>query len=204
MTETFMAAGLVALAYLLGSLPFGLLFTRWGGGGDIRQQGSGNIGASNVLRGGRRGLALLTLLADMGKAMPAVWLAQAMLPSSGIAILAALAAMLGHMLPVWLRFRGGKGVATFLGGLILLSWPLALAYALLWALIVGVSRYASLASLSAHAAIALAVLVHAREPFLPAAAPFLAWFVVISLALTLWAHRANISRLRNGTENRIG
>ena len=107
--------GLLALGYLLGSVPFGLLLTRWSGSGDVRQQGSGNIGASNVLRGGRRTLAALTLLADMGKAMPAVWLAQQTHGSAFVPflpVLAALAAMLGHCFPLWLKFRGGWGSST--------------------------------------------------------------------------------------------
>lgn len=195
---------LLALAYLCGSLPFGVLLTRWSRGGDVRAQGSGNIGASNVLRSGRRGLALLTLMADLGKALPAVWLAAALAPGSPLAALAGLAAIGGHMFPVWLRFRGGKGVATFLGGLCLLSWPLALFYAGLWALIALVSRTASLASLGAHGVIAVAALVHARAPFLPASDAFLPWFVLAGLALSLWAHRANIERLRRGCEYKIG
>jgi len=198
--------GLVLLGYLLGSVPFGLLLTRWSGSGDVRQQGSGNIGASNVLRGGRRALAALTLLADMGKAMPAVWLAQQTHGSAFVPflpVLAALAAMLGHCFPLWLKFRGGKGVASFLGGLVMLSWPLALLYAALWLAIVLVSRIASLGSLGAHGLLLLAALAQLGAPGLFGHAPALALFVLASFCLMLWTHRANLVRLKSGSEHRI-
>jgi glycerol-3-phosphate acyltransferase PlsY len=181
--------------YLLGSIPFGLVFTRLGGTQDIRQIGSGSIGATNVLRTGRKGLAAATLLADVLKGVAAVLLAGWWFgPDAGL--VAGAAAFVGHLFPVWLRFKGGKGVATGLGVLLVVSWKAALVAALIWIIVAAASRYSSLASLIASAA-----------------APVILWFIgaptealmfVMLALLTLFMHRANIARLANGTEGKIG
>jgi glycerol-3-phosphate acyltransferase PlsY len=180
--------------YLLGSIPFGLLLTRAAGAGDIRSIGSGNIGATNVLRTGRKDLAAATLGLDALKGTAAVLLGGYFSP--GAAIVAALGAFIGHIAPVWLGFRGGKGVATFLGCLLGLYWPAAALFAVVWLAVAGVWRYSSLSALVASVA---------------AAALF--WFegrsgegaVVLAMAALLWwKHRDNIARLVAGTETRIG
>jgi glycerol-3-phosphate acyltransferase PlsY len=181
--------------YLLGSIPFGLVFTRLGGTQDIRQIGSGSIGATNVLRTGRKGLAAATLLADVLKGVAAVLLAGWWFgPDAGL--VAGAAAFVGHLFPVWLKFKGGKGVATGLGVLLVVSWKAALVAALIWIIVAAASRYSSLASLIASAA-----------------APVILWFIgaptealmfVMLALLTLFMHRANIARLANGTEGKIG
>jgi acyl phosphate:glycerol-3-phosphate acyltransferase len=181
--------------YLLGSIPFGLVFTRLGGTQDIRQIGSGSIGATNVLRTGRKGLAAATLLADVLKGIAAVLLAGWWFgPDAGL--VAGAAAFVGHLFPVWLKFKGGKGVATGLGVLLVVSWKAALVAALIWIIVAAASRYSSLASLIASAA-----------------APVILWFIgaptealmfVMLALLTLFMHRANIARLANGTEGKIG
>jgi glycerol-3-phosphate acyltransferase PlsY len=182
------------LAYLLGSIPFGLVLTRLAGYGDIRQIGSGNIGATNVLRTGSRVLAALTLLLDAGKGAAAVLIARAFGPD--MAALAAGAAFLGHVFPVWLGFKGGKGVATAGGILLAYAWPVGLATLGTWLLVAVLTRYSSLAALAA------AVL-----------APLYAWLitretrpteVVIFLAIViLLRHSANIRRLLKGEESKI-
>ena len=183
------------LGYLLGSIPFGLVFTTLAGTQDIRQIGSGSIGATNVLRTGRYGLAAATLLADALKGTVAVLLA-AWWFGHNAGLVAGLAAFLGHLFPVWLRFKGGKGIATGLGVMVAVSWKVAIAVAIVWLLIAAASRYSSLASLSASVV-----------------APTLLWFVgmpaealtfAIMAALTFIMHRANIARLLSGTENKIG
>jgi acyl phosphate:glycerol-3-phosphate acyltransferase len=183
------------VGYLLGSIPCGLLFTRFAGSGDIRQVGSGNIGATNVLRTGRKGLAAATLLCDMLKGTAAVLLVGALF-GFNISLFAGLAAVLGHVFPVWLNFKGGKGVATYIGVLIAVSWPVAIVYGLIWATVAGLTRYSSLAGLIACAA-----------------TPFLLWFLAAlkpALLFTLLTvvifvmHRGNIARLLAGTEPKIG
>jgi glycerol-3-phosphate acyltransferase PlsY len=183
-------------AYMLGSIPFGLILTRIAGLGDIRSIGSGNIGATNVLRTGKRALALCTLLLDALKGTVAVLLAKyidAEVPA--VAALAGVLALLGHMYPVWLRFKGGKGVATALGIWLGLSAPVFACMAAAWALAAWASRTSSVG--------ALAMIVAA-----PVAANFIAPDYIpvayITLALVLWRHRANIERLRHGTEPKIG
>ena len=184
-----------ALAYLLGSVPFGLVITRLMGLGDLRAIGSGNIGATNVLRTGHKGAALATLLLDAAKGGVAVLIARAVLAEDA-AQLAALAAFLGHSFPVWLGFRGGKGVATFLGTLIALAWPVGLAVCATWAATALITRISSLAALVATASSTLWLLGlgHGR---------MLALGAVLTL-LIYQRHSANIARLRAGTEPRIG
>ncbi|MGH7046055.1 MAG: glycerol-3-phosphate 1-O-acyltransferase PlsY [Stellaceae bacterium] len=185
--------GAALFGYLLGSVPFGLLLSRLAGHGDIRRIGSGNIGATNVLRTGSKGLAALTLLLDVGKGVVVVLVAQAWSPRA--ALVAGLFVILGHMFPVWLGFRGGKGVATGLGVLLALSWPVALVAGAVWLAVACVSRYASLAALLA------AVAAAAVAPFLTNAAAAL--LVAIIALLIILRHHANIGRLIAGTESRI-
>jgi glycerol-3-phosphate acyltransferase PlsY len=189
----YFIAALVA-GYLLGSIPFGLIFTRLAGLGDVRNIGSGNIGATNVLRTGRKGLAAATLLADALKGTLAVVLAGLWGPNT--ALLAALGAFLGHLFPVWLGFKGGKGVATYLGCLVGLQPVAALAFAAIWLAMAAAMRYSSLAALVASAATP-AVLWYLGER---QAAEL---FVVLTVLLW-WKHRGNIKRLLAGTEGRIG
>jgi acyl phosphate:glycerol-3-phosphate acyltransferase len=181
------------LGYLLGSIPFGLLLTRLAGYGDIRSMGSGNIGATNVLRTGSKGLAALTLLLDLAKGAAAVVIAQGW--GDEASLVAAGCVILGHMFPVWLGFRGGKGVATALGVLIPLAWPVAVIAALLWLVTALLSHYSSLATLVA--AIASAGLA----PLLVDGATAL---VIVAIALLIiLLHHSNIRRLIAGTESRI-
>ena len=187
----FLAAAI--LGYLLGSIPFGLVLTRFAGQGDIRRMGSGNIGATNVLRTGSKGLAALTLLFDVGKGFAAAAIARHWGPQA--ALVAGLCAILGHMFPVWLGFRGGKGVATALGVLMALAWPVALVAALIWLAVAFYSRYSSLAALIASVASA------AIAPFLADRATALL-IAIIALLLVL-RHQANIRRLIAGRESRI-
>jgi acyl phosphate:glycerol-3-phosphate acyltransferase len=185
----------VLFGYLCGSVPFGILLTRLAGGPDLRSIGSGNIGATNVLRTGRKGLAAATLLGDMLKGTLAVLFTGYFL-GQPFALVAAIGAFFGHLFPVWLRFRGGKGVATYIGLLLGLVWPAAIVFGIIWLAIAAASRYSSLAALLASAAT-------------PA---FLWWLSGIQVALVfallsvlLWfMHRANIRRLLAGTEDRIG
>ena len=189
-------AALIALAvgYLLGTIPFGLLLTRVAGLGDIRAIGSGNIGATNVLRTGNKGLAAATLLGDMLKGTAAVLLAG--LFGETAAMAAGLGAFLGHLFPVWLGFRGGKGVATSAGVLLGLAWPFALAFGAIWIAVAALSRYSSLSALVASAAVPPLLLAFGRPEL---AALFAA------LAVLLWIrHAENIRRLLAGTEGRIG
>jgi glycerol-3-phosphate acyltransferase PlsY len=188
------ALAALAFGYLVGSIPFGVLATRLGGAGDIRNVGSGNIGATNVLRTGRKDLAAVTLLGDMLKGTFAVLVAWNWGLST--ALLAALGAFLGHLFPVWLGFRGGKGVATFLGCLIGLKPLAALLFACIWLLVAFMTRYSSLSALTASAATPF-VLWSLGEPQMAALAVLLA-------ALLWWKHRENIARLMAGREGRIG
>ena len=150
------------LGYFCGSIPFGLLLTRFAGAGDLRAIGSGNIGATNVLRTGRKGLAAATLLLDVLKATFAV-VAGSLVFGRETGLAAAAGALLGHLYPVWLRFRGGKGVATFLGGLIGVAWPAAVAFAVAWLGVAALTRYSSAAALAATAASPLAAAAIGRN-----------------------------------------
>jgi glycerol-3-phosphate acyltransferase PlsY len=185
----------LAFGYALGSIPFGLLLTRLAGLRDIREIGSGNIGATNVLRTGRRDLAVATLVCDALKGTVAV-LSAAHYGGPDAAVAAGLGAFLGHLFPLWLKFKGGKGVATFIGLLIAFAWPVALGFCAIWLAVAAVSRYSSLAALIASAAtpVLLSALGQPHEAVL---------FTV--LAALLWAmHRGNILRILAGTEGRIG
>ena len=194
MSEAFQPVAF-GIGYLLGSIPFGLILTRLAGTPDLRSIGSGNIGATNVLRTGRKGLAAATLLLDMLKGTAAVLIAGA-LSGPNAAMLAALGAFLGHLFPVWLRFRGGKGVAVYIGVLLGLFWPAALLFCAIWLATAIAFRYSSLSAL-------VASLV---TPF------FLWWLGDLALAtlsagltvLLFYMHRANIKRLLAGAEGKIG
>jgi len=184
-----------ALGYLLGSIPFGLVLTRLIGLGNLREIGSGNIGATNVLRTGNKAAAALTLLLDGGKGAAAVLVARS-LAGEDAAQLAGLAAFAGHCYPVWLRFQGGKGVATFLGLLLALAWPVGIAACLTWLATALMLRISSLAALVA------AVLAPVWAGLLGSGDAV--GLCVCLAALILWRHRGNIARLRAGTEPRIG
>lgn len=182
------------IGYLLGSIPFGLLLTRIAGTVDVRSIGSGNIGATNVLRTGRKDLAAATLLLDALKGTAAVLIGARLAPEG--AMIAALAAFVGHVAPVWLGFRGGKGVATYLGGLFALYWPAGLTFCAVWLTVAAVTRYSSLSALVASLAAPALLFIQGRGA--EAA-------VVTAMAALLWVkHRENIARLRAGTESRIG
>ena len=184
----------LVLGYLLGSIPFGVVLTRIGGAGDLRNIGSGNIGATNVLRTGRKGLAAATLLLDLLKGSAAVLLVQWLLP--GEQMIAAGAAFLGHCFPVWLRFRGGKGVATLMGIVVALHWPLGVVYAAVWLGLLGTVRISSLAGMIAAASAPVAAALFGRFDLV---------LLLLALALiVLWKHGENIDRLLAGTEPRIG
>ena len=201
-----------ALGYALGSVPFGLLLTRATGAGDLRAIGSGNIGATNVLRTGRKGLAAATLLLDMGKGAAAVLLARHFAQGIPLAVVAAaLGALIGHCYPVWLRFRGGKGVATMLGISFGLDWRIGVASALVWAAAARASRISSVGGIASAIAAPTAafVLYKLTLPFLANASLVFGLFVnavalTLMAVLVIWKHRANIARLANGTEPRIG
>lgn len=182
------------LGYALGSIPFGLILTRLTGAGDLRAIGSGNIGATNVLRTGRKGLAAATLLLDMGKGLLAVLLAWRWFPEA--AGIAALGAFLGHCFPVWLRFKGGKGVATLMGVSLGLAWPIGLAYAVTWVGLLVVTRISSLAGMTAAVVAPIAALATGNADF--------ALVLAVLAGIVLFLHRANIGRLRAGIEPRIG
>jgi glycerol-3-phosphate acyltransferase PlsY len=192
----------LAFGYLCGSIPFGLILTRLAGTQDIRSIGSGNIGATNVLRTGRKGLAAATLIGDALKGTVAVLAVYSYYGSEyqyfarELAIPAALGAFLGHLFPIWLGFKGGKGVATYIGILFALAWPAAIAFCLIWLAVAALTRYSSLAALVASAATPFALWMLDR---LPEAALFGA------LTVLLWImHRTNIARLVSGTEGKIG
>jgi glycerol-3-phosphate acyltransferase PlsY len=185
----------LVIGYLFGSIPFGLLITRRAGTADLRSIGSGNIGATNVLRTGRKGLAATTLLGDMLKGTVAVLLARYLFgPEAAIA--AGLGAFLGHILPIWLKFKGGKGVATYIGVLLGLWWPAALIFCAVWLAIAAITRYSSLAALIASAVIPPMLLWLQHMPLA-------ALFAVLS-AILWFKHRANIRRLMDGSEGKIG
>ncbi|WP_127143403.1 glycerol-3-phosphate 1-O-acyltransferase PlsY [Pelagibacterium montanilacus] len=183
------------IGYGLGSIPFGLVATRLAGLGDVRSIGSGNIGATNVLRTGRKDLAALTLIGDAGKGALAVFLTLWLI-SPRAALVAGVAAFVGHVFPVWLGFKGGKGVATYIGTLLALSWPVGLIFCAIWLLVAVTTRYSSLSALVAACVAPIAALILSGPPL-----------TIACLALTLtlmFTHRANIARLRAGTETRIG
>ena len=184
----------LGLGYLLGSIPFGLLLTRLTGKGDIRDIGSGSIGATNVLRTGSKGLAALTVLLDAGKGALAVWLAQRFFP--GFEAHAAAGALVGHLYPVWLRFKGGKGVATLLGILIPLLPMAALVYAVLWIAVFLLIRISSVAGMAAAVSAPISAVALGDQ----ARFPLLLGFAI----LVVWKHQANIRRLLAGTEPRVG
>jgi acyl phosphate:glycerol-3-phosphate acyltransferase len=192
--DTFLIVALL-LGYLLGSIPFGLILTRLAGTQDLRSIGSGNIGATNVLRTGHRGLAAATLISDMLKGTIAVIIAGSF-GGPDAAMLAAIGAFLGHLFPVWLKFRGGKGVAVYIGVLIGLFWPAAVVFCVLWLATAAITRYSSLSALVASFVTPI----------------FLWWFGHLALAslfavltlLLFYMHRENIKRLQAGTEGKIG
>lgn len=188
-------AAAIIFGYLLGSIPFGLIITRIAGLGDVRRIGSGNIGATNVLRTGNKKLAALTLLLDALKGTVAVLVAATWGPAFGIA--AGFAAFLGHLFPVWLGFKGGKGVATYLGVLLALAWKAALVFAIVWLAIAYLTRYSSLAALLAAVAVPLSLFFW----FGPAS---VAWLFTVMSVIVFFKHHANIRRLLDGNETRIG
>ena len=183
------------LAYLLGSIPFGLVITRAFGLGDLRAIGSGNIGATNVLRTGNKGAAAATLVLDAGKGAVAVLVARHLAGESA-ALVAGFAAFLGHIFPVWLGFRGGKGVATFLGTMLALAWPVGIAACLTWLATAFAFRRSSLAALVAAASTPLWLWLFGR--------PDAIWLGVALAVLVFVRHHANIRRLLDGTEPKIG
>ena len=180
--------------YVCGAIPFGLILTRVAGTADLRAIGSGNIGATNVLRTGRKDLAALTLLLDLLKGTVAVWIVARF--ASGPTLLAALGAFLGHLFPAWLKFRGGTGVATFLGCLLGVAWQAALAFGIVWLAVAFLTRTSSAAALAASALTPIVLFILGRSD---------AALMFGLMAILLWVkHRANISRLAAGTESRIG
>jgi glycerol-3-phosphate acyltransferase PlsY len=186
----------LVIGYLLGAIPFGLILTRLAGTADLRAIGSGNIGATNVLRTGRKDLAAATLALDALKATAAYLIVFGLFHDETVALAGAAGAFLGHLYPVWLKFKGGKGVATFLGGLIGAAWPAALVFAVVWLAVAAITRYSSAAALAASLAAPISAfwLADAHVAFLFG-----------MLAALLWIkHAANIARLRAGTESRIG
>ncbi|AZN99743.1 glycerol-3-phosphate 1-O-acyltransferase PlsY [Mesorhizobium sp. M9A.F.Ca.ET.002.03.1.2] len=192
-----MAYGIIlalVFGYLLGSIPFGLLITRAAGLGDVRNIGSGNIGATNVLRTGNKGLAAATLLLDALKGTAAVLIAGRFAPELGP--WAGLGAFLGHLFPVWLGFKGGKGVATYIGVLIALAWQVALVFAVVWLAVAFLFRYSSLAALTAAVVVPIALYVLST--------PQIAGLFALMSLIVIIKHRANIARLLAGTEGKIG
>ncbi len=200
--------GTLALAavggYLLGSIPFGVILTRLVTGEDVRSIGSGNIGATNVLRTGRKDLALATLILDAGKGAAAFLIAKALFPGvPAIAAVAGGAAFLGHLFPVWLGFKGGKGVATFMGLLLAAAWPLGLMAIATWLIVAVLFRMSSFAALVAALASPLLALLPLPLAGLPASGPVLA--LAVASAFLIWLrHHENIARILKGTEPRIG
>jgi glycerol-3-phosphate acyltransferase PlsY len=200
MTIGIYIAALV-LGYLFGSIPFGLILTKLAGTQDLRSIGSGNIGATNVLRTGRKGLAAATLLLDALKGTAAVILAATLAsstgaPSANAAMLAALGAFLGHLFPVWLKFKGGKGVAVYIGVLLGLFWPGAVVFCVLWLATAFTSRYSSLSALVASFITPIFLWWFGHDALA-------SLFAVLTLLL-FWMHRENIKRLQAGTESKIG
>ncbi len=198
MPSSWADAGVIAacalVAYLAGSIPFGLLFTMAKGHGDIRALGSGNIGATNVLRTGDKTLALATLLCDLGKGLVPVLIAARF--SAEPAAAAAIFAPLGHIFPPWLGFKGGKGVATAAGALIAYAWPVALAAFATWIAVAVLFRYSSLAAVTAAASAPVYAWLLSRQPGMTLVVLFIAIVVI-------WRHSGNIARLRRGEESKI-
>ncbi len=187
-------AFVLILGYLLGSIPFGVLLTRITGAGDLRQIGSGNIGATNVLRTGRKGLAAATLLLDLLKGVAAVLIGAWLVDGGGP--MAGAMAFIGHCYPVWLRFAGGKGVATMMGVVAALHWPAGVVFALVWLGALFATKRSSVGGMSAAVSAPIAMAAFGRIELVP---------VTLALALVLlWRHRANIARLANGTEPKVG
>ncbi len=184
----------VVLGYLLGSIPFGLLLTRLTSGKDLRSLGSGNIGATNVLRTGNKAMAALTLLLDIGKGGAAVLLATQV--SQGLGVLAGMGAFLGHLYPIWLRFNGGKGVATLLGVVAALSWQAGVIFALIWIGSLAIWRYSSVGGMLAAMSVPVSAVILEEFTWVP-------MFIGFAL-LVLWKHRANIERLFAGEEPKVG
>ncbi|MFS0771988.1 glycerol-3-phosphate 1-O-acyltransferase PlsY [Sphingomonas sp. 1P08PE] len=196
LTELLWVAPALALAigYVLGSIPFGVILTRAGGAGDLRQIGSGNIGATNVLRTGRKGLAAATLLLDLLKGSAAVLLVEALFPGEGP--LAAIGAFVGHCYPVWLGFRGGKGVATLMGVVLALHWPSGLVYAAVWLGLLAALRISAVAGMAAAISAPVAAALWGRFDLV---------LMLLAFALiVVWKHGDNIERLLAGTEPRVG
>jgi glycerol-3-phosphate acyltransferase PlsY len=184
----------IGIGYLLGSIPFGLVLTRLTGAGDLRAIGSGNIGATNVLRTGRKGLAAATRLLDMAKGAVAVMIGQRFGPD--YALMAGAAAFIGHVYPVWLKFRGGKGVATMLGVTLALNWVLGLVFALVWLGALAATRISSVSGMSAAISAPIAASLIGQMGM---------GYALLALALiVIWKHSANIGRLIDGTEPRVG
>lgn len=199
MTAGLAPALVMLLGYGLGSIPFGIILTRLAGAGDLRQIGSGNIGATNVLRTGRKGLAAATLLLDLVKGAAAVLLGYRLLGADALVnggAMAGVMAFIGHCYPVWLRFRGGKGVATMMGVVVALAWPVGLIFAVAWIGMLAITRISSAGGITAALSAPVACVAMGRlDLFAPMA----------SMALiVLWRHRANIARLLRGEEPRIG
>ena len=195
---------LVALGgYLLGSIPFGVVITRAAGAGDVRNIGSGNIGATNVLRTGRKDLALATLLLDAGKGAVALLIARWLFGSELAGAIAGGAAFIGHLFPVWLKFKGGKGVATFFGLLIAAHWPLGLLAGATWLIVAFLLRYSSLAALIASFMAPIYAFLPIPALGLPVGEPII--LLAFVTAVLIWIrHHENIARLLKGTEPRIG
>ena len=190
----------ISIAYLLGSIPFGYLLVRIFRKEDIRTTGSGNIGATNVARSGAKGLAIATLLLDLGKAFLAVRIAQYLVPGNyDVAVLAAVAAILGHIFPIWLRFRGGKGVASALGVFLALTWPSAFCILAVFVIVFALTKYVSLASIVGAASFPFFgfYFVSMRTPIVMTGFLFIPFLIIVK-------HHQNIRRLLSGTENRFG
>ncbi|HWJ69009.1 MAG TPA: glycerol-3-phosphate 1-O-acyltransferase PlsY [Sphingobium sp.] len=195
-----MPALVIVIGYCLGSIPFGLLLTRLGGAGDLRAIGSGNIGATNVLRTGRKSLAAGTVLLDGLKGAVAVWVGVWLIPDGGAGLngagLGGVMALIGHCFPIWLGFRGGKGVATMLGVVLALAWPAGLVFAIVWLGGLALSRISSVGGMAAAISAPLAAWALGLTGLLTT-------FAVMTV-LVLWRHRSNIARLLRGREPRIG
>ncbi|MBB3657597.1 glycerol-3-phosphate acyltransferase PlsY [Rhizobium sp. BK650] len=190
-----LALAAVVVGYLLGSIPFGLILTRAAGLGDVRSIGSGNIGATNVLRTGNKKLAAATLLLDALKAAAAAWI-MAYLAGEEAGIIAGFFAFIGHLFPVWIGFKGGKGVATYIGTLLGVAPLMVLLFAAVWLGTAFITRYSSLSALIAMLVIPVALLILGNEK--------VAAIMAIMTVISYWKHKANISRLMNGTESKIG
>ena len=195
MTDWQLPALVAIICYLLGSIPFGLVLTRLTGSGDLRAIGSGNIGATNVLRTGRKGLAAATLLLDGLKGAVAVWIGAWLLPDSG-ALIGGVAAFIGHCYPIWLRFKGGKGVATMLGIALALSWIVGLIFAGVWLTMLALVRISSVSGMAAALSAPIAAYLLGMDE-----APIA---LAIMALIVLWRHRSNIARLMRGEEPRVG